>query len=154
MKLGHGDGHADGPRTRENGPRTTDSETDKDNRNGARALFDFERLDVYRVAVDFDDVALSFTDKLGAYDRDQICRAARSIIQNICEGSGKRSWPDKRRYYDSARASAMECGSLVEDIARTRRITTEQHEKARELLLRLAKMLTKLTRSRAWKNRD
>ena len=143
-----GNGHADVTRTTDDGPRTTEAETDR------KSLFDFERLDVYRVAVEFDRVAQSFLGKLTAYDRDQIGRASRSIIQNICEGCGKRTWPDKRRYYDSARASEMECGSLVEHQARFRTIDAEQHRLARSLLIRLVQMLTKLTRSRAWTKRD
>jgi len=52
--------------------------------------------------------------ELPAYARDQLCRAALSIPLNLAEGSTKRSFKDKIRYYEIAFASLREAQSLIE----------------------------------------
>jgi hypothetical protein len=71
---------------------------------------DCERLDAYRVAVEFQLVAASIVSgrKLGAL-RDQLDRASVSIVLNIAEGSGRFTPAEKAHFYLIARGSAMEC---------------------------------------------
>jgi four helix bundle protein len=69
--------------------------------------FDHERLEVYQVALDFFDLADVVVDQLrhrGGRSNlaDQLGRAALSIVNNISEGAGKFSKPDKRRFYSIA----------------------------------------------------
>ena len=76
--------------------------------------FDFEKLDVYQVALDFalsaDDVAQKLP-RGRSYLKDQLLRAANSIAANIAEGVGEYSPAEKARFYRIARRSAVECAS-------------------------------------------
>ena len=77
--------------------------------------FDHERLDVYRLSIDY--VARSFEEVqplegLHRHARDQWLRAAQSIPLNIAEGNGKRNLKDRARFLDIARGSALECAAI------------------------------------------
>ena len=80
--------------------------------------FDHERLDVYRLSIDY--VARSFEEVqplegLHRHARDQWLRAAQSIPLSIAEGNGKRSLKDRTRFLDIARGSVMEC-AVIQDV--------------------------------------
>ena len=45
--------------------------------------------------------------------RDQLLRAASSISLNLSEGNAKRTVPEKKRYYQTAYASAQECKTIL-----------------------------------------
>jgi four helix bundle protein len=81
----------------------------------AEPTFDHERLDVYRLSIDY--VAFSFLNTKGLgginrHARDQWLRAAQSIPLNIAEGNGKQSLKDKNRFFEIARGSALECAAI------------------------------------------
>ena len=63
--------------------------------------FDFEKLDVYQVALDFvvsaDDVAQKLP-RGRRYSKDQLLRAANPIAANIAEGVGEYSPAEKVRF--------------------------------------------------------
>ncbi len=63
-------------------------------------IFDHEKLNVYRVAIDYVafsyPIARSFRGNQ-RHLRDQWLRAAQSIPLNIAEGNGKQSLKDKNR---------------------------------------------------------
>ncbi len=113
--------------------------------------FDHEKLDVYRVAIDFvrlaDDVAEGLPRGRG-YLADQLHRAATSIALNIAEGAGEFSRKDKARFYRMAKRSATECAAVL-DVIRTLSLAgnVEALEVGRDLLLRVVAMLVGMTRS-------
>ena len=73
----------------------------------AAPLLDFERLDVYRVALEFQALASSITLPQGRRElRDQLDRAALSIVLNTAEGAGRTGAADKARFFARARGSA------------------------------------------------
>ena len=112
--------------------------------------FDHERLDVYRVALDFivlADDTIAQLPRGRSHLADQLHRAATSIVLNIAEGAGKFSKPDKRRYYLSAAGSATECAAIFDVFQRLRLVPTERHTEAKALLERIASMLIKLAKS-------
>lgn len=74
-------------------------------------MMSYEKLDVYKIAMEFLALAIKIVSQLpsGHADlSDQLKRAAMSIPQNIGEGAGKRTPADCRKYFDTARGSAME----------------------------------------------
>jgi four helix bundle protein len=106
---------------------------------------DFERLDVYRVAMEFHALAASVRLPPGRGElRDQLDRAALSIVLNTAEGAGRTGAADKARFYAMARGSAMECAALF-DVLRTLGIVSPAtRARARGLLVRLVQMHTRL----------
>jgi four helix bundle protein len=104
-----------------------------------------ENLDVYRVAVDLHVAACALLPKSGVrVIRDQLERATLGIVLNIAEGAGRRSLPDKRRFYEMARGSATEAAALL-DVLRRRSLAPEiPCSEARARIIRVVQMLTRL----------
>ncbi len=46
--------------------------------------------------------------------RDQLDRASTSIVLNLAEGNGKFTPPDRCRFFDIARGSALECAAALD----------------------------------------
>jgi hypothetical protein len=73
--------------------------------------FGHEKLDVYQLSVDYVAWAHTMVKDLGGVDRharDQWLRASQSIALNIAEGTNA----DRRRYFEIARGSALECAAI------------------------------------------
>jgi four helix bundle protein len=111
-----------------------------------------ERLDAYRAALDFLAIAEKLARRLPRTKGqlgDQLSRAAEGIVLRIAEGAGA-EWQsaDQKRYFRSARGSAMECSAVL-DICRARGIgDATELTRGRALLVRLVQMLTRLSRPR------
>jgi four helix bundle protein len=106
---------------------------------------DCERLDCYRVAVEFQSVATRVVTSrgLGAL-RDQLDRASVSIVLNLAEGAGRRTLPDNARFYSIARGSATECAAILDLLLARGLVSPADHRKGRGLLIRIVQMLTRL----------
>ena len=107
-------------------------------------LLDAEKLDVYRVAVEFHVLAATLVPADCRVLRDQLERASVSIVLNIAEGGGRRSRPDKARFYTMARGSAAECAAIVELLLVRGLASPVLCRRGRSLLVRIVQMLTKL----------
>ena len=107
---------------------------------------DCERLDVFRVAVEFQSLAASIGSSrpLGAL-RDQLDRASVSIVLNIAEGSGRFAPAEKAHFYLIARGSAMECLAALSLLHARSLVSPEVHRRSRALLTRIVAMLTRLS---------
>lgn len=113
-------------------------------------ILDHERLDVYRLALDFLVFANQVIEALPrgrAHLCDQLTRASTSIVLNLAEGAGKHSKADKRRYYLSARGSATESAALLDVLLRLRLLDEAGHRTGKETLVRVVSMLVKLAQS-------
>ena len=109
--------------------------------------FGHERLDVYKLALKYVAFVFDLSEGLeGAtrHARDQLLRASQSIPLNIAEGNGKASDPDRRRFFEIARGSALECAAIQDVLQVCGAITVEENEEAKLTLDRIAAMLTKL----------
>ena len=80
--------------------------------------FDFEKLDVYKRAVQFILNVYKATEKFPHDERygltGQLRRAAVSIATNIAEGSGRHHKRDHQQFLRMARSSCYECVPLLE----------------------------------------
>jgi four helix bundle protein len=112
---------------------------------GASPFLDCERLDCFRVAVEFQVLAadLGSGRRLGAL-RDQLDRASVSIVLNIAEGAGRRTPADKAHFFAIARGSATECAAALELLAARGLVTPQAYRHGRGLLVRVVQMLTRL----------
>ena len=76
-----------------------------------------EKLDVYRLSIGY---VAWFYEKaetlIGVHRpaRDQWLRASQSIPLNIAEGNGKTADANRRRYFEIARGSALECAAIAD----------------------------------------
>jgi len=105
---------------------------------------DHQRLDVYAVALDFNQLVAPLAPTRGdGYLRDQLKRAGLSIVLNIAEGAGRFSPRDKARFYSMARGSACECAAILDVLARDPHNPAETRT-AQALLVRIVQMLTRL----------
>ncbi len=78
---------------------------------------------------------------------DQLHRASLSIPLNIAEAAGKNSPKDKANRFTIARGSALECGAIMDSLKVLKLIDQELYSTAKQLLVRIASMLSKLCRS-------
>ena len=113
------------------------------------AGFGHEKLDVYRAALAYVESALGIADRLtGKYRhaRDQLLRASQSIPLNIAEGNGKSGDADRRRFFEIARGSALECAAIQDDLCVGQTIAEDESATGKQLLTRIVSMLTAMTR--------
>jgi four helix bundle protein len=114
--------------------------------DGSAAYLDCERLDCYRVAVEFQILAAGLCRRRGVGSlRDQLDRASVSIVLNIAEGAGRTSGPDKANFYSIARGSATECAAALDLMLARGFVTVAEHRKGRGLIIRVVQMLTRLS---------
>jgi len=75
-------------------------------------MFNFEKLDVWRKAIDFADLVYASTRDFPPDERfgltNQMRRAAVSVSSNIAEGSARVSRPDFARFLEIATGSLFE----------------------------------------------
>lgn len=83
--------------------------------------YKFQRLDVYKLALEFTDAAYQLASSLPDLERynlrDQLTRAATSIVLNIAEGSTGQTDPEQNRFLGLAIRSYLEtiaCLDLIE----------------------------------------
>jgi len=108
-------------------------------------LLDFEKLDVYRVALEFQALASSIRLPAGRRElRDQLDRAALSIVLNTAEGAGRVGAADKARFFAMARGSAMECAAVLDVLRATGSAPRDVCTRGRSLLVRIVQMHTRL----------
>lgn len=113
-------------------------------------VFGFEKLDVYRRAIEFLAVAARVIQELPAGQHplaDQLKRAALSVPVNVAEGVGRTSAADRRRHYAIARGSAMECAAILDACRILEIAATGLLREGRTLLIRVVSMLTRMCRS-------
>ena len=89
-------------------------------------IFDHEKLKAYQEALRFIGWVTPILDRLPSKvaAKDQLDRASTSIALNLAEGNGKRSHPDRCRYFDTARGSGVECAACL-DVLRVKQLVTD-----------------------------
>jgi four helix bundle protein len=109
--------------------------------------FDHEKLTVYQEAVRFVAWADEILETLpkGLAVHNQLDRASTSIPLNIADGNGKYTAPDRCRFFDIARGSALECAACLDLLVAKKRLA--QAEPGKEILVRIVSMLVGLIRS-------
>jgi len=109
--------------------------------------FDHEKLSVYQEAIRFvvwaDEFLKTLPKNLAVHD--QLDRASTSIALNIAEGNGKYTAPDRCRFFDMARGSALECAACLDVLVAEKRLV--EAEPGKEILVRIVSMLVGLIRS-------
>jgi len=110
-------------------------------------IFDHDRLDVYRLAVEYTAESFRVAKGLSGlhrHARDQWLRAAPSIPLNVAEGNGKRSPNDRARFLEIARGSALECAAIQDVLVASGGLDAESSRSLKRKLQRIVSMLTRM----------
>ena len=112
------------------------------------AKSEFENLRVYQLAEELADKVWNIASKWSWFAKttvgQQLARAADSMGANIAEGNGKSSEKDRSRFFEIARGSALECAAIQDVLEIGEVLSVEENQKAKQMLLRIVSMLTKL----------
>jgi four helix bundle protein len=112
-------------------------------------LFDHEKLNVYSKTLDFITWVTVLLERVpkSAAVYNQLDRASTSMPLNIAEGTGKFTAPDRCRYYDSARGSALECAAALDVLVAKRMLQKNEIIEGKEILRPIVSMLVGLIKS-------
>ena len=108
--------------------------------------FGHEKLDVYCAAIEYVGWSYRFCQDLKGHRnaKDQLLRASQAIPLNIAEGNGKATAGDRRRYFEIARGSALECSAVQDVLQVCGALFAQENANRKALLDRIVAMLTKL----------
>lgn len=110
---------------------------------------DHSRLTVYRESLallTIIDEILGLIPPGSGQLRDQLDRAATSIVANIAEGAGEFSASEKKRFYRIARRSVNEVAAWLDILAQRRQITPELYARADASMTSIVSMLVAMTK--------
>lgn len=108
---------------------------------------DHERLDCFRVALEFAAMVPGLSKPARPALRDQLERASSSICLNLAEGCARRTRRDRLHFFSMAQGSAAECAAAV-DILRALGQTSHPNAlSAKHKLTRIVQMLVGLRRA-------
>lgn len=121
-------------------------------------MFRFEKLDVWKKAIDLADVVYAITRSFPDYEKfglaNQMRRCAVSISSNIAEGSGRSSNRDFARFVEIAYGSTMELVSQIHIAQRQEFTPVEQARDIYRQCDEVARMLSGLKASLEKQSRD
>jgi four helix bundle protein len=111
--------------------------------------FDHEKLNVYQRALEFVAATSDLLERIPKQSalHSQLDRASTAIPLNIAEGSGKWTAPDRCRFYDIARGSALECAAALDVAVVKKALRAEEITDAKQLLVAIVSMLVALIKS-------
>jgi four helix bundle protein len=117
--------------------------------HNTKIYFDHEKLIAYQRSIQFIAWASPLLEGLPAKlaVADQLDRASTSVPLNIAEGNAKYTAPDRCRYLDTARGSALESAACLDVLVAKGRCTVEQIEGGKRLLQETVSLLVGLTKS-------
>jgi four helix bundle protein len=117
--------------------------------NKLQFYFDHEKLVAYQRSIQFvvwaNQILENVSSKLAVHD--QFDRASTSVPLNIAEGNAKYTAPDRRRYFDTARGSALECAACLDVLVAKGQLTAEQVRDGKAVLRETVSLLVGLIRS-------
>ncbi|MHC4917158.1 MAG: four helix bundle protein, partial [Planctomycetota bacterium] len=100
-----------------------------------------------RLSLDYIARVFEFEKELRGrhrHARDQLLRASQAIALNIAEGNGKATSRDRRRYFEIARGSALECAAIHDILQVAGALSQTDSQRNETKLERIVAMLTKL----------
>src|SRR6266550_3215087 len=117
--------------------------------NITKPLFDHEKLIAYHRSLQFIVWCSPLMEKLPPKlaVADQLDRASTSVPLNIAEGNAKYTAPDRCRYFDTARGSALECAACLDVLVAKGKCMAEETQSGKEILHETVSLLVGLIRS-------
>ncbi len=110
---------------------------------------DHEKLEVYKTSLEFITWTIPLLDRLpeNASVRNQLDRASTSVPLNIAEGNGKFISPDRCRFFDNARGSALESAACLDVLVAKQFVSASEVEAGKGMLVKIVSMLFGLIRA-------
>jgi four helix bundle protein len=114
-----------------------------------KVYFDHEKLIAYQRSIQFVAWSSPLLEKLPPKlaVAGQLDRASTSVALNIAEGNAKYTAPDRCRYFDTARGSALECAACLDVLVAKGRCSEEEVERGKEVLRETVSLLVGLIKS-------
>jgi four helix bundle protein len=117
--------------------------------DSTKTHFDHEKLVAYQRSIEFvawsSQLLETLSTKLAV--SDQLDRASTSVPLNIAEGNGKYTSPDRCRYFDTARGSALECAACLDVLVAKGKCTVDQIRSGKAILHETVSLLVGLIKS-------
>ncbi len=107
-------------------------------------MLSFQRLDVYRCAIELLAFSATVDIPRGLHLGDQLRRATLAIPLNIAEAAGRDGSTEAARHYAMARGSAMECAAIMDSLRVLAVLDEPRHARVTDLIARTVGMLTRL----------
>lgn len=105
-----------------------------------------KRLEAYSIALEFHRSLVPLARQRGLTAlRDQMLRAADSVVLNLAEGAGRMARDDKRRFYVISLGSTLECVAVLDCLRNRQAISPQNYQDSRALAIRLYQILSRLT---------
>ena len=110
---------------------------------------DHEKLEVYQASLEFITWTIPLLQRLpgNASVRNQLDRASTSVPLNIAEGNGKFTSPDRCRFFDNARGSALESAACLDVMVAKRFVSAGEIQAGKAILVKIVSMLFGLIRA-------
>lgn len=108
-----------------------------------KIFFDHEKLKAYQESLRFYAWCEPILERLpkSADVRDQLDRARTSVVLNIPEGNGKFTPPDRCRFFDNSRGSALESAGCLDLIFIKKLISEQELEEGKTILSGIVSLL-------------
>ena len=112
-------------------------------------MFDHEKLEVYQESLRFIGWLEPLLERLprSLSVREQLDRASTSMPLNLAEGNGKFTKPDRCRFFDVSRGSALECAAALDVLVAKIKFAPEDVMAGKERLRGIVSMLVGLIRA-------
>ena len=107
-------------------------------------MFNHHKLKCYVMALDAAKRVPAIVRRWPLYLSDQFKRAMSSIVLNIAEGNGREYPKERRRFFNTATASAKECSSILDIAQSYNLIPIQTCAELQDTLLQVVKMVSKL----------
>src|SRR5687767_1586197 len=114
-----------------------------------KTYFDHERLIAYQRSIQFVAWSSPLLEKLSPKlaVAGQLDRASTSVSLNTAEGNAKYTIPDRCRYFDTARGSALECAACLDVLVAKGECSESEVQKGKEILREVVSLLIGLVKS-------
>jgi len=112
--------------------------------------FDHEKLEVYQLAIQFaswTEVLVEDGKGKAASAKKHLDDASSSIPDNIAEGNGTWSKKERKKFFEVARVSALECASCLDVLVAKRRSSADRVIEGKKQLRSIVNVLTRMIKN-------
>jgi four helix bundle protein len=113
-------------------------------------MFDFERLDIYKVLRDLNHLVYTMLNKdlvMDPYVKEQWKKMSQGAVLNLVEGTGRISNIDKQLFLTLSRGNIFESVAILQQVFDLGYITSEKYQELYEKYEQASKMLLGMYRS-------